>query len=137
MKTFKVDIFTPFGHYYSDDVAFLEVRSEEYTLGILPDHSPLISTVKICKMIIEKNEERMIYAISGGVIRVENNQVTLLVNAIESEDEIDLLRAEQAKERAENRLKKLTNEEPLDITRAQLALERAINRINIKKRIDQ
>lgn len=133
MKNFRLDIFTPYGHYLSDQVEYLQVRSEEYTLGILPDHAPLISTVKICELVIQKNNKKDSYAISGGIIRVNNNQIDLLVNAIESQDEIDLSRAESAKQRAEDRLINKTPEETIDVTRAQLALERAINRINIKK----
>ena len=104
MKNFRLDIFTPYGHYLSDQVEYLQVRSEEYTLGILPDHAPLISTVKICELVIQKNNKKDSYAISGGIIRVNNNQIDLLVNAIESQDEIDLSRAESAKQRAEDRL---------------------------------
>ena len=134
MKTFKVDIYTPYGHYLSDEIEFLKVRSEEYTLGILPDHAPLVSTVTICEINIEKNGEIQKYATSGGIIKVENNQVDLLLNSLESEDEIDLDRAEAAKQRAENRLAN-PEEETISVTRSRIALARAINRINVKKGI--
>lgn len=136
MKTFKLDIFTPYGHYLTDNVTFLQVSSEEYNLGILPDHAPLVSTVKICKLVIERNGQKEEYAISGGVIKVEKNNVNLLVDAIESKDEIDLQRAESSKERAENRLINQTVIESIDVTRAKLSLERALNRIHIKKGIN-
>ena len=136
MRTLRLDIYTPFGHYLSDQVDFLKVSSEEYTLGILPDHAPLISTVKICELVIEKNNEKISYAISGGIIKINDNQVDLLVNAIESKDEIDLSRAESAKQRAENRLINQIPEETIDVTRAKLALERANNRIRIKKGLE-
>ncbi len=134
MKSFLLDIYTPYGHYLSDQVESLKVASEEYTLGILPDHAPLISTVAICEIVIEANGEKHNYATSGGIIKVKDNKVELLLNTIESPDEIDLSRAEAAKERAENRLSN-TNLEPIAITRSKLALARAINRINVKKGI--
>ena len=135
MKTFVLDIYTPFGHYLSDRVNSLTVSSEDFTLGILPEHSPLISTVTISKVIIEKKDKKEIYATSGGVVRVEKSKVVLLLNTIESPDEIDLERAERAKERAENRLSD-SHLEPMNVTRSQLALARAMNRIKVKKGIE-
>lgn len=135
MKQFLLDIYTPYGHYLSDRVEYLRVSSEDYTIGILPDHAPLISTVIVCQIEIIKNGNKDIYATSGGIIKVEYNEVVLLLNSIESPDEIDLSRAEAAKQRAENRLLN-ENLEPIMVTRSKLALERAINRIKVKKGID-
>lgn len=132
MKKFDLDIYTPYGHYLSDKVDYLSVSSEDYKLGILADHAELISTVTICEVEIEIDGERQYFATSGGIIKVKNNQVYLFLETIESPDEIDLERAESAKERAENRLTS-GDLEPLAVTRSQIALARAINRINIKK----
>ena len=133
MKKFKLDIYTPYGHYLSDEIEFLSVSSEEYKLGILADHAEMISTVKICEIEIEKDGLRNYYATSGGMIKVKNNQVDLILQTIESADEIDLERARAAKERAERRLAE-GNLETLAQTRARLALARANNRINIKNK---
>lgn len=132
MKQFDLDIYTPFGHYLSDKIDSLSVRSEEYSLGILADHAPLISTVTICQVVIEKDGKKEKYATSGGIIKIKDNQVDLLLETIESVDEIDLSRALAAKERAENRLAS-GDLEPLMVTRSRLALARAINRINLKE----
>lgn len=134
MKKFHLDIYTPYGHYLSDDVDFLSVTSEQYKLGILPGHTDLISTVVICEIEIEKDGVRTSYATSGGVIKVKDNQVSLILKTIESADEIDLPRAIAAKERAEKRLME-PDLETLAQTRARLALDRANNRINIKNKI--
>ena len=133
MKTFTLDIFTPFSHYFSDEVECLQVSSEDYRLGILPNHAPLVSTVTICEMVIQKGGKRESYATSGGVIEVKDNKVVLLLKAIESVDEIDLSRAEAAKDRA---LKRLANPnlETVKVTSSKLALARAENRINLKNR---
>ena len=133
MKTFTLDIFTPFSHYFSDEVECLQVSSEDYRLGILPNHAPLVSTVTICEIVIQKGGKKESYATSGGVIEVKDNNVVLLLKAIESVDEIDLSRAEAAKDRA---LKRLANPnlESMKVTTSKLALDRAENRINLKKR---
>lgn len=133
MKTFTLDIFTPFSHYFSDEVECLQVSSEDYRLGILPNHAPLVSTVTICEIVIQKGGKKESYATSGGVIEVKDNNVVLLLKAIESVDEIDLSRAEAAKDRA---LKRLANPnlETVKVTSSKLALARAENRINLKNR---
>ena len=132
MKKFRLDIYTPYGHYLSDQVDSLSLRSEDYSLGILADHAPLVSTVTICPIVIEKDGKKEKYATSGGVVTIKDNQVELLLETIESEHEIDLDRAVAAKERAENRLAQ-ADLEPLAVTKSRLALARAMNRISIIK----
>lgn len=131
MENFHLTVLTPYGKYFGGDVEFLEVRSEKYSLGIYHDHAPLVSTVDISKMLVRTKLGETIYAVGGGVIKIEKNKVTLLLNSIESSDEIDVERAKQAKERAEKRLKENSTEEAVDVNRAKLALLRALNRLNI------
>lgn len=131
MKKFRLVIYTPFGKYMDTEVDFVQVSSEDYTLGILPGHSPLVSTLIISQIIVKNNDVRKPYSIGGGIVKVENDVVTLLVDSIESADEIDIERAKASKERAEKRLKDLTNGNPIDEKRARLSLARAINRIKL------
>ena len=134
MKSFTLNIYTPFSHYYSDDVEYLQVCSEDYMLGILPNHAPLVSTVTIGEIVIQKGGKKESYATSGGIIKVKDNKVELLLKSIESVDEIDLDRAIAAKQRA---LERLANpkQETVIITSSKLALSRAENRIKLKNRI--
>ena len=128
--TFKVDIYTPTGKYFSGDVSFLSVSSPLGVLGILPDHAPLITTLEICRLTTKINSKELKYAIGGGVLNVKkDNHVVLLVDSIERSDEINISRAKEAKKRAEERLAK--NSEEIDVKRAQLALSRALNRLSI------
>lgn len=124
-------ILTPYGRYFEGNVDFIEVYSEKYGLGILPNHASLISTVDICKMTIKMNGKDHIYAVGGGVINIDKEKVTLILNSIERSDEIDLERAKEAKLRAEERLNKKEELEAIDVNRAKLALLRALNRIKI------
>lgn len=127
-----LNILTPYGHYFEGDVDFLEVHSEKYNLGILPNHAPLISTLVVGKMIIRASNRELVYAIGGGVINVERDKTTLILNSIERSDEIDVLRAEDAKRRAEERL--ANKDDSIDVNRAKAALLRAINRIQISSK---
>ena len=132
MSTLHLDVLTPYKKYMSKDVTYLRVRNDDAILGILPGHAPIITTVNISEMMIkDENGKETLFAIGGGLLSVKDNVATLMVNSIESQDEIDFSRAEAAKERAMHRLEeKLEN---LDVERAQLALLRATVRISLKK----
>lgn len=136
MEQFILDIYTPYGHYLSDKVDFVSLKSEKYNLGLLAGHADIISTIALGQIMIQKGENKDLYATSGGILRIDKGHVSLLLETIESVDEIDLDRAIKAKERAENRL--LNKDiETISVTSSKLALDRAINRINTKKGIDQ
>ncbi len=128
MKTFLLEIYTPYGKYLDRYVNELVIQTEEYVLGILPNHTPLVAKVKTSKMEIIQNGEKKCYAIAEGLLNVKKDSVTLLVESIESKEEIDIERARQAKSRAEERLKQPLD---IDVERATKALIRANNRISI------
>ena len=128
MNTFLLEIFTPFGKYFDRYVEEIVVQTEEYCLGILPNHAPLIAKVKVSKLTIIQNGERKCYAVGEGLINVSKDGVTLLLESIEGKKDIDIDRAREAKKRAEERLSTLVN---IDVERAQKALVRANNRISV------
>ena len=128
MKTFLLEIYTPFGKYFDHDVEELIVQSEDFSLGILPKHAPLIAKVKVSKMIIVYQGERQAFAVGGGLLNVTKEGTTLLLESIEKKEDIDVKRAREAKERAAKRLAAPLN---IDVERAQRALNRANNRIAI------
>ena len=129
-NSFKVEIYTPTGKYFSGDVSYLSVSSPLGVLGILPDHAPLVTTLEICKLTTKINSNELKYAIGGGVMNIKkDNHIVLLVNSIERSDEINVARAKESKKRAEERLAKSSEE--IDIKRAQLSLSRALNRLSV------
>ena len=133
MKTFLLEIYTPYGKYFDRYVNELVIQTEEYVLGILPNHTPLVAKVKTSKMEIIQNGAKKCYAIGEGLINVKKDGVVLLVESIEEKEEIDIERARQAKERAEGRLKEPLN---IDVERATKALIRANNRISVYENDD-
>ena len=128
MKTFLLEIYTPYGKYFDRYVEELVIPTEEYVLGILPNHSPLIAKVRVGHLEIVINGERKVYAHAEGLINVKKESTVLILDSIESKDEIDINRAKEAKRRAEERLKEPLN---IDYERAMRALIRANNRISM------
>lgn len=126
-KLQRLEIVTPERKVYSNDIRFVVLPGSEGELGILPEHAPLVSALKIGQLRIQHEGKTIKVAVSGGFAEVRSNKVTVLANSAESADQIDLSRAEAAKERAEQRL--ASGGQDIDAARAEAALQRAINRI--------
>lgn len=130
---FKVDIYTPFGLYYSKEVELLEVRNDKSVVGVLAHHTPLISTVNLGMIRIKRNGRFRVFATTGGIINVKKDgTVSLMLHTIEREDEIDINRAKLSLERARKHLE----DKDGDIKRAQAAIDRATNRLQIAKGLE-
>lgn len=98
--------------------------------AILPGHTPLLSALDIGLLKTDfTNGERHFFAINGGVVRVLKNQVLVLTETAELDTEIDLERAESARDRAEERMR---GGGGMDEARAEIALKRAIMRIRAR-----
>lgn len=126
----KCRIVTPGGLYKETECSILNVRTIDGQRGILSNHMPLVTMLEIGGMNFVSDKGREEFAVAGGMLYFHDNMATLLVDAIESKDEIDLERALASKKRAEERLAK--RESNIDLKRAELSLKRAINRINVK-----
>lgn len=125
--SFHLVIISPRGIYFDNEVESLTLKLTSGYRTILSGHAPLIGSLAYAPMHIIKDNKTTYYSLNGGAINVSKEKVTLIVNSIESKDEIDIKRAKEAKERAEERL---SSKDPnIDIKRAQAALYRAISRI--------
>lgn len=101
-------------------------------LEILKDHAPILTTIKPGRLtVVDQEKKRLVWAVSYGFLEMSHNEASLLVEAIEKVEEIDLARTEAALERARQRLE--AAEADLDIARAKRALQRAENRIKVYK----
>jgi F-type H+-transporting ATPase subunit epsilon len=128
---FTVRIVTPRGLYREFNTSILNVVSTEGQLGILRNHMPLVAILIISMLTTVEEDGRHRYAISGGTLYFKDNVATIMTDAVERSDEIDIERAQRAKQRAEERIKTVAEEQ--DLMRAQIALQRALNRINTAK----
>ena len=123
-------IVTPHGVYEEMETPIINIETDEGQRGILPNHMPLVTMLKIGKMETEEKGKRQEYAVAGGLFYFRENLAEILTDAIENKDEIDAERAARAKERAERRLK--SDDPNFDLQRARIALQKAINRMNVK-----
>ena len=128
-KNFNLDIVTPTKTVFSGEVQSFSAPGEAGGFQILFNHAPFLSSITVGQVkVIDPAGAESRYATSGGFVEVNNNKVILLAETAERSNEIDVERAEKAKERASQRLQE---EESIDEERARIALIRAINRLKI------
>ena len=126
-RNFTLKIITPDRVFYEDEVSMVEFNTVEGEVGIYKDHIPMTMIVAPGILTITRGEEVKEAALHSGFTEVLTDKVTILAEIIEWPSEIDLSRAEEAKSRAEERLKE--HDPGTDMNRAELALKRAVARI--------
>ena len=132
MATTKLDIVTAERVVFSDDVDVVIAPGVEGQLGILPHHAPLMTTLQPGELWVRQGEAEFCLAISGGFLEVRPDRVIVLADTAERADEIDIARAEEAKRRAQERLRE--RGPALDVARAEAAMRRALTRLEAVER---
>ncbi len=126
----RLEVVTPTGAVVNEDVDIVNAPGYGGDFGVLANHAPFLSTIKIGTLTYEKDNSRESLMISGGFCEVSNNQITFLVESAEAGSKIDVDRAMKAKERAEKRLaQSQQNDEAINVARADAALQRAVARL--------
>ena len=129
---FMLEIVTPERSFYEGEVARVIVKGIEGEMAILKNRAPIITPLAIGKIRILKDGEEKVAAAVNGYISVDKEKTTIITDSCEWPEEIDIARAEDAKMRAENRIK---DSSKFDEKRAKLALSRALVRIDIKNNL--
>ena len=133
-KTIKLEIVSPDRLVFSEDAYSIIAPGTEGYLGVLPRHAHLITTLRTGELRVRKPAgERILLAISGGFMNVSPQKVTILADAAERAEEVDVRRAEAAKNRALERLRMRSVE--IDLERARAALYRALNRLKVAEKV--
>ncbi|WP_138753749.1 F0F1 ATP synthase subunit epsilon [Paenibacillus sinopodophylli] len=132
MSSFLVEIVTPERKVYAETANMVSVTGVEGELGILPNHIPLVTPLRIAPVTIKRDNNKVdIVAVNGGFIEVRKDKIVILAESAELATDINIERAEAAKQRAQQRLA-AKQQDHVDFRRAELALQRAMNRLNIK-----
>ena len=130
MNTFSAQILTPEGSIFDDEVTGVRVPGEMGSFEVKTLHANIISSLEIGEILVRKAAGgEQSFSVTGGFVEVIDNKLTLLAEAAEPVDEIDVERAKQAKERAVERLE--SDDKQIDKDRARKALKRAENRIKL------
>jgi F-type H+-transporting ATPase subunit epsilon len=127
---FPLDIVTLKKVAFSEAITSVNAPGTEGYFSILVNHTPFVSSLKPGVIrVTRENGETLTLSTSGGFLMTDGQKVILLADAVERPDEIDVSRAQAARERAEKRLAERTQE--IDVDRARVALLRALNRLKV------
>lgn len=127
----KLEIVTPYGAVYSDDVDEFTATGSEGEFGVLPGHAPFITTLKTGILTYKKGPETGHIFVSGGYAEVGPEKTIILADSAERAEDIDIERAKAAMKRAEDRLKQM---EKVDFARATAAVERSTIRVQVAEK---
>jgi F-type H+-transporting ATPase subunit epsilon len=128
----QLSIVTPERSLVSEQVDELQIPGAEGYLGVLPGHAPLFTELKVGELSYRKGNTWTSLSVAWGFAEVLPDQVRVLAETAERAAEIDLERANRAKERAEQRLSK--GGQDIDYDRALVALQRALIRIQVAQK---
>jgi F-type H+-transporting ATPase subunit epsilon len=131
-STLTLEIVTPARLLVREQVDEVQIPGAEGYFGVLPGHTPLLSTLQVGQLWYRKGQEKVFLAIAFGFAEVLPDRVTILAQVAERAEEIDIERAKGALQRAESRLTRPTLE--LDLERARIALLKSLIRLQVAER---
>ena len=131
-EIFKVEIITPDRIFYEGEAEFLEFTTAAGDIGVYAKHIPMTTVLAPGAVIVHNGEEETVAAVHSGFAEILGDKVTLLAEIAEWPEEIDLMRSEATKGRAEERI--ATKAADTDIKRAEFALRKALTRIDVAKK---
>ncbi|QYN56482.1 F0F1 ATP synthase subunit epsilon [Lactobacillus panisapium] len=135
-KLFKVNVVTPDGLIFSHHCTIVEMRAIDGQRSILYNHLPILTPLAIGEIKVTRSRQMNNavnhIAVSGGYFEFSNNVATIIADSAERSSNIDVSRAEAARERAQNAMKEAkAAHDQRSLERAQVALRRAVNRISV------
>jgi F-type H+-transporting ATPase subunit epsilon len=131
-NTFQLEIVTPEKMVVRDQAEEMQIPGKNGYLGILPGHAPLITELAVGEISYRNGGNTHHLSVAWGFAEVLPDKVTVLAETAERADEIDVKRAQEAKQRAEERLK--SGNTDVDYNRAEIALQRAETRLDVAEK---
>jgi F-type H+-transporting ATPase subunit epsilon len=132
----RLEMVTPYKQVLAVDVDEVTAPGTLGEFGVLPGHTPLLTTLKIGQLTYRIGSENFHVAVNWGYVEVENDKVTVLVETAEPADQIDLARAKEALSRAETAIKGMSTEDA-EFAQMEASLERALIRIQVAEQTNR
>jgi len=131
-NTLRLEIITPVATVFSEDVEMVTLPAVEGEIGILPQHVPLMTQMVPGEMVVRQNGQDRFLAVGEGLVEITGDHVAILTDLAIAAENIDEAMAEEARQRAQARLKeKLSAEEVANVN---AALARSLAEIRVKRR---
>ena len=125
---------TPEKTVFEDEIDQLTLPTQEGEITVLPNHIPLIAVLQAGELVAKKGGEEIAMAVSGGMVEVRRNEITLLADTAERAEEIDISRAEEARARAEKLKDEKIRMDETEYAAVAALMERNLTRIRVAKK---
>ena len=130
----QCDIVTQERSVFSDQVDYVSLPGSEGVMGVLPNHAPMLTALAFGEVMVRTNGDEQFFAIGGGYAEVQPDRVIILADSAEHAGEIDMERAEKAREKAEEAMQEGVPEDAARYAQIEAALKRAQIRIDVSRR---
>jgi F-type H+-transporting ATPase subunit epsilon len=130
----KFKIVTPERTVFEDEIDQVTLPTQEGEITVLANHIPLISVLQAGELVAKKGGEEIAMAVSGGMVEVRSNEITILADTAERAEEIDLARAEEAKQKAEKLKDERIQTDEAQYATAAAILEKNLARIKVARK---
>jgi len=135
MSRLRLEILTIEGKQFDEEVDMVIAPGSEGMLGILPKHIPVLTALTYGELQVKvENQPDQFFAIGGGYMEVQPDHVIVMADSAERATEIDVERAEVARQRAEKLLTEEKTQTEVDAARAEAALRRSLARIKVAEK---
>ncbi|HOO33601.1 MAG TPA: ATP synthase F1 subunit epsilon [Thermotogota bacterium] len=132
MNTFKTEIVAPDRTVWSGQAESVTFRTLEGSMGVLSKRAPVVTALDIAQLEVKNGGQTIQFAVHGGLLRMNGEELIIVTDAAEKAEEIDLYRASEAKKRAEDSLAKAKND--VERYKANASLQKNILRMQIGKK---
>ena len=130
--TLKLEIVTPAGVTYSEDVSMVTMPAVDGQIGVFPKHIPLMTRIEPGEIIVLRNGTQDFLAVGGGLVEITGDHVGILTDMAVAAKDIDAAKAEEARQRAAARLRDKLSDEEVAAVNASLA--RSLAQLRVKRR---
>ena len=131
-ETLKLEIVTPEGVAYSQDVEMVTLQGVEGEMGILPQHARLLTQIVPGEMVVSRQGNQEFLAVGGGLVVVLPDRVAVITDMAIAADKIDEAKAEEARQRAAARLEEKISDE--EVASVNASLVRSLAQLHVKKK---
>ena len=130
--TLRLEIVTPAGVTYSEDVSMVTMPAVDGQIGVYPKHIPLMTRIEPGEIIVLRNGTQDFLAVGAGLVEITGDQVGILTDMAVAAKDIDAAKAEEARQRAAARLRDKLSDEEVAAVNASLA--RSLAQLRVKRR---
>lgn len=134
MNKIKFKIVTPEKIVYENEIDQVTLPTQMGEITVLPNHVPLLSALRAGELVVKAGGREIPLAIAGGFAEIKKNEIVVLTENAEPAEKIDIQRAEEARQRAEQRLKEMKGKEAVDYTGLAAKMEKELARLKVARK---